>query len=103
MVNGLMKGDWEYFWNQYSASLSATYKIKPDEKVPTAKEYYDTWEMKSGYGLNIEVSTNVFYNSSSSDVTGVQSVINYFPEFNYNAYCRLSEKKFQEELMLNFN
>ncbi len=86
------EGDWEYFWNQYSASLSATYKIKPDEKVPTAKEYYDTWEMKSGYGLNIEVSTNVFYNSSSSDVTGVQNVINYFPEFNYNAYCRLSEK-----------
>lgn len=86
------EGDWEYFWNHYSASLSATYKIKPDEKVPTAKEYYDTWEMKSGYGLNIEVSTNVFYNSSSSDVTGVQNVINYFPEFNYNTYCRLSEK-----------
>lgn len=86
------EGDWEYFWNQYSASLSATHNIKPDEKVPTAKEYYNRWEMKSGYGLNIEVSTNVFYNSSSSDITGVQNIINYFPEFNYSIYCRLSEK-----------
>lgn len=86
------EGDWEYFWDQYSASLSATYKIKPDEKVPTAEEYYNAWEMKSGYGLNIEVSASLFYNSSSSDVTEVQNVINYFPEFNYNTYCRLSEK-----------
>lgn len=86
------EGDWEYFWNQYSASLSATNNIKPDEKVPTSKEYYNTWEMKSGYGINIDVSTNVLYNSSNSDVTGVQNIINYFPEFNYSTYCRLSEK-----------
>lgn len=86
------EGDWEYFWNSYNASLSATYKIKPDEKVPTAKQFYNRWEMKSGYGLNIEVSTSVFYNSSSSDVTGVQNVINYFPEFKYDNYLRLSER-----------
>ncbi len=86
------EGDWEYFWDQYSASLSTTYKIKPDEKVPTAINNFNRWEMKSGYGLNIDVSTNVFYNSSSSDITGVQNIINYFPEFNYSTYCRLSEK-----------
>lgn len=86
------EGDWEYFWEQYSASLSAKSKIKPDEKVPTANKFYERWEMKSGYGINIETSAKVFYNSPKSHITGVQNIINYFPEFNYDTYCRLSEK-----------
>lgn len=86
------EGDWEYFWEQYSASLSAKSKIKPDEKVPTAKKFYERWEMKSGYGINIETSAKIFYNSPKSHITGAQNIINYFPEFNYDNYCRLSEK-----------
>lgn len=85
------EGDWEYFWNSYSASLSAEVKIKPDSKVPTAKQLYSDWEMKSGYGLNIEVVAKTFYDAPSSAITPAQNVINFFPEFNYDTYWRLSE------------
>ncbi|WP_129721363.1 hypothetical protein [Xylanivirga thermophila] len=86
------EGDWEYFWNSYSATLSATYRLKPDDKVPTAKQFYNRWEMGSGYGVNIQVDTRVLTNAPSSAIAMQGNVINYFPEFNYDTYCRLSER-----------
>ncbi|SHH59748.1 hypothetical protein [Sporanaerobacter acetigenes] len=97
------EGDWEYFWNSYSAFLSANYKIKPDDKVPTAKQFYDRWEMKSGYGLNIEVDVATSTDAPSSAVTSAQNVISYFPEFNYNTYWRLSEKTSNRKFELQKN
>ena len=86
------EGDWEYEWNSYSASLSAQYEIKPDEKVPTAKQFYNRWEMKSGYGLNIEVDARVSTDAPNSAVATQGNVINYFPEFHYSTYWRLSDR-----------
>ena len=86
------EGDWEYFWKSYSATLSAEVKIKPDDKVPTAKQFYNRWEMKSGYGLNIEVSARLVSDAPNASITEAQNVVNYFPEFNYDTYWRLSDR-----------
>lgn len=78
-------GWWEYAWIAYSASLTATFKTKPDEKSPTAFAR----QMKSGYGLNASVSAQVRSDAPSSHITGLQNVVAYFPEFNYTTYWRL--------------
>ena len=97
------EGDWEYYWNTFSATLSANYSIKPDEKVPTAKQYYSDWEMKSGYGINIDADINVTTDAPSSAVAKQGNMINLFPEFNYNTYCRLSERMGSGEFQLKHN
>ncbi|MCQ5128903.1 hypothetical protein NE562_04470 [Butyricicoccus faecihominis] len=81
-------GWWEYAWIPYSASLIATFKTKPDEKSPTATGR----QMKSGYGLNASVSAQVRSNAPSSQITGLQNVVAYFPEFNYATYWRLLKR-----------
>lgn len=79
------EGWFEYAWLSYSASLTANLSTKPDEKVPTASGK----TMKSGYGLNADVSAQVRSSAPSSHITGVQNVVAYFPEFNYSTYWRL--------------
>lgn len=86
------EGDWEYFWNSYYATLNSKYLIKPDDMVPTAKQFYNRWKMKSGYGINIEVESRVSTDAPSSAVATQGNVINYFPEFNYTKYWRLSDR-----------
>ncbi len=86
------EGDWEYFWNNYYATLNSKYSIKPDDMVPTAKQFFNRWEMKSGYGINIEVESRVSTDGPGSAVATQGNVINYFPEFNYANYWRLSDR-----------
>ena len=81
-------GYWEYEWLSYSASLSAALKTAPDEKSPTAVGK----TMKSGYGINANVSAQVRSSAPSSHITGVQNVVAYFPEFNYTTYWRLLQR-----------
>lgn len=81
-------GWWEYEWIPYSASLTATFQTKPDEKNPTATGK----QMKSGYGLNASVSAQVRSNAPNSQITGLQNVVAYFPEFNYATYWRLLKR-----------
>lgn len=83
--NWLDNGDWNYRWIGYTANLSANMSIKPDAKVPTAS--YKT--IKSGYGINLNVSTNISSNAPSSSITGVQNVLSNYPEFNYQTYNRV--------------
>lgn len=82
------RGDWKYRWISYAASLAANINVQPDSKVPTALSK----TIKSGYGVNINVSTNLNTNAPSSAVTGAQNVISYYPEFNYQKYNRVLEK-----------
>jgi hypothetical protein len=82
------EGWFEYAWLSYSASLTANLSTKPDEKVPTASGK----TMKSGYGLNADVSAQVRSSAPSSHITGVQNVVTYFPEFNYSTYWRLLKR-----------
>ncbi|KOF56348.1 hypothetical protein AGR56_05905 [Clostridium sp. DMHC 10] len=81
------RGDWKYKWISYYAYLSANMNLQPDAKVPTA--YSKT--MKSGYGINLNVTSNLSSNAPSSSITGAQNVISYYPEFNYKTYNRVLE------------
>lgn len=81
------EGWWDYDKDWYYAYLSATMKIEPDAKSPTAKENV----MKSGYGINEMVTADVQTNRSSA-VTGAQNAIAFFPEFQYETYWRLLKR-----------
>lgn len=81
-------GWWDYAWIPYSASLTATMQTKPDDKSPTATSS----QMKSGYGLIASVLAQVRSNAPSSDITGIQNVVAYFPEFEYATYWRLLKR-----------
>ena len=52
-------GWWEFDFDRYSASLTASMSITPDEKAPTASGKI----MKSGYGINETVNTHVSTNA----------------------------------------
>jgi hypothetical protein len=78
------EGHWAFDYTNYSASLTGRMVLVPDEKSPTAKN--DT--IKSGYGVNIEVTTTPTTNAPSSHITSAQNVITYFPEFGYKTYWR---------------
>lgn len=80
-------GWWQFNYNGYSAILSASMNITPDGKDPTASGK----TMKSGYGINESVSTNISTNDSSA-VTGAQTAITYFPEFQYKTYWRILDR-----------
>ena len=82
------KGWYEYAWLSYSASLSATLQTTPDAKSPTASGK----TMKSGYGLDAHVSAQIQSSAPSSQITGAQNVVVYFPEFNYSTYWRLLQR-----------
>jgi hypothetical protein len=81
-------GDWEYTSDSYYASLSATGQTKPDDKAVTA---YGK-NMKSGYGINIEINARVSTNAPDSHTTWAQNAVSYFPEFSYNTYWRLLDR-----------
>lgn len=80
-------GWWEFDLDRYSASLSAAMTILPDEKAPTASGR----TMKSGYGINEKVTTNV-RTTQSSAVTAAQNAVTYFPEFQYQGFWRLLDR-----------
>ena len=77
------RGWWEFDYNAYSATLSATMKLTPDSKCPTASG----GTMKSGYGTNQLVAARVSTTQSSA-VTEAQSAVSYFPEFGYTDFWR---------------
>lgn len=81
------EGWWDYDKDWYHALLSATMKIEPDAKSPSAKEN----EMKSGYGINETVTADVQTDRSSA-VTGAQNAVAFFPEFQYETYWRLLKR-----------
>lgn len=81
------EGWWEFDWNSYSASLTASMSIVPDAKDPTASGK----TIKSGYGINQTTTARVGTNQSSA-VTDAQTALTYFPEFQYQSYWRLLEQ-----------
>lgn len=86
-------GDWEYSITNYSANLSASMDLVPGLRTPpTWKEKNGEYEMKSGYGVNTKINTNVSYNCSTNDVTSAQNVITTFSDFEYKKYNRILDK-----------
>ena len=81
------EGWWEFDLDRYEASLSAAMELTVDEKSPTALGK----TMKSGYGVNVKISTRGDTDSSSA-TTPPQTAVSYFPEFYYRTYWRLLER-----------
>lgn len=102
------RGDWEFDFDIYSASVSARMVTMPDDIVPTA----DGKNMKSGYGIKTDVSTVLSTDAPESHFTYAQTGLTYFPEFNYETYWRLLERvsggrsakfRFQENEFSTYN
>jgi hypothetical protein len=48
--------------------------------------------MKSGYGVKIDIASKMKTSSSSRNVTGAQTAVTYFPEFEYKTYWRVLDR-----------
>ena len=81
------EGWWEFDLEHYSASMSASVELSPDDKNPTVAGS----TIKSGYGVNITVNTTTTTNQATA-VNGSQTAVSYFPEFYYRTYWRLLER-----------
>ncbi len=82
------EGDWEYDYTSYSASISGTMALMPDDIVPTANGK----DMKSGYGVKTEVRATLSTNSPDGHHSNPQTAFSVFPEFQYNTYLRLLQR-----------
>lgn len=82
------EGWYDFFRDNYSASMTATARIEPDEKVPTAAGN----TMKSGYGVSNTVTATVSTSAPMSHYTYGQTAVSYFPEFHYTTYWRLLDR-----------
>lgn len=78
------QGWWAFDYHSYSASLSATMDIMPDDKSPSAT----STTLKSGYGIKQTVTTQMDTDQSAA-VTAAQNALTFFPEFGYQNYWRL--------------
>ena len=82
------EGDWEYDYTGYSASISGTMTLMPDDIVPTANGK----DMKSGYGVKTEVRAVLSTNSPDGHHSNPQTAFSVFPEFQYKTYLRLLQR-----------
>lgn len=81
-------GWYDFFRDNYSASLSGGMSLLPDEKVPTASGS----NMRSGYGVKTTANAQFATNAPASHVIAAQTTTAYFPEFYYKDYWRLLDK-----------
>lgn len=78
-------GWYDFTYNAYTARLDVTQTITPDSKAPTA----GTGSMKSGYGFNTKVISQIETNASQTAYTQAQTSVMFFPEFDYQTYFRV--------------
>lgn len=81
-------GYWEFEYTGYSASISGSMTLMPDDIVPTASGK----RMKSGYGVKTEVRAVLSTSSPTGHFTNPQTAFSVFPEFQYNTYLRLLQR-----------
>lgn len=86
--NWVDKGWYDFSWNKYSAEITSGQNSTPSSKAPTAFGK----KMKSGYGFNIKVTSEVSTNGLSSSITQAQNAVTYFPEFKYQTYFRVLDR-----------
>ncbi|MDE6640463.1 MAG: hypothetical protein K2K63_08065 [Acetatifactor sp.] len=82
------EGEWKYNYTGYSASISGTMSLMPDDIVPTANGK----DMKSGYGVKTTVNAILSTDAPSGHVTNPQTAFSVFPEFQYSNYLRLLQR-----------
>lgn len=82
------EGYWEFEYTGYSASITGSMTLMPDDIVPTAQGK----RMKSGYGVKTDVAATLSTNAPSGHYTYMQTAFSVFPEFQYKTYLRLLER-----------
>lgn len=82
------RGYWEYEYTGYSASISGSMSLMPDDIVPTARGK----DMKSGYGVKTDVQATLSTSAPSGHYTNPQTAFSVFPEFQYQTYLRLLQR-----------
>lgn len=82
------RGYWEFEYTGYSASLSGSMSLMPDDIVPTASGK----TMKSGYGVKTDVRSTLSTSAPVSHITYPQTAFSVFPEFQYTTYLRLLQR-----------
>lgn len=81
-----------FFWRDYQAHLEVTARTMPDSRVPTARQGSGAgWSIKSGYGINAEVSVVMTSDGGDGNIAPVQHVSSVFPDFDFEKYNRLLE------------
>lgn len=94
-------GWWDYDWNSRSTNISkASLKVIPDEFCPTATKHANRYEMKSGYGVQLEATASIIGNGEH---TKAQNASATFPEFKYATYNRLFKEKKRNTFVLKNN
>lgn len=78
-------GWYDFTSTAYSASLTGSMEIHPDDIVPTAQGD----NMKSGYGIRESATAGFSSNAPDSHYAPAQTAVAYFPEFGYDMYWRL--------------
>ena len=78
-------GWYDFTSTAYSASLTGSMEIHPDDIVPTAQGD----NMKSGYGIKENATASFSSNAPDSHYAPAQTAVAYFPEFGYDMYWRL--------------
>ena len=78
-------GWYDFTSTAYSASLTGSMEIHPDDIVPTAQGD----NMKSGYGVKENATAGFSSNAPASHYAPAQTAVSYFPEFGYDMYWRL--------------
>lgn len=81
-------GYWDFEYTGYSASISGSMSLMPDDIVPTASGK----DMKSGYGVKTEVQAVLSTSAPSGHYTNPQTAFSVFPEFQYQTYLRLLQR-----------
>jgi len=82
------EGKWVYESTDYSASITGTMTLMPDDIVLTASGK----DMKSGYGVKTEVCAKLATEAPDGHVTNPQTAFTVFPEFQYRTYLRLLQR-----------
>lgn len=99
--NGKWKDFGKYIFesNSYSAALTGSMEIHPDDIVPTAQGDV----MKSGYGVKETASASLSVSAPETHYTAVQTAVSYFSEFSYEDYWRLLQPAFRNSLTTDFS
>ena len=86
--NWVDNGWYDFTRNNYTATLSTSINLLPDDKVPTAYSR----NMKSGYGVKNTTTATINTSAPISHYTYAQTALSYFPEFKYQTYWRLLDR-----------
>ena len=78
-------GWYDFTSTAYSAYLTGSMELHPDDIVPTAQGD----NMKSGYGIKENATASFSSNAPDSHYAPAQTAVAYFPEFGYDMYWRL--------------